>query len=58
MTLHIGQQFIPASPDQPFTLDMIPEDAIPNQGLVHLLHHWRDAFTGYWVVGWIREEGF
>jgi hypothetical protein len=58
MTLHVGQLFLAAPANQPFTLDMIPDDTIPAEGLIRDLQHWRDPDTGYWVVGWIREEGF
>ena len=56
MTLRIGQTLLPPPARQPFTLDQIPDGAIPTTGLICCLTHRRDATTGGWVVGWIRED--
>lgn len=55
VSYHLGQLCLPAAPRQPFTLALIPDGAIPCDGIIRELKYERDPATSCWVVRWIRE---
>ena len=55
VTYHAGRIYLATPATRPFSMDMIPDGAIPCDGIIRRLEHQKDPMTGGWVVRWLRE---